>query len=118
MIDKYGARKLLAVGALLTGLGFIAMIWVNSVWMLYLVYGGVLSIGYNTGFSHSLATIINQWFIRKRSRAMSIYAVAAGLGGAIIVPMLAKSVAINGWRLTAVYCGITFWVAGLHGPNL
>lgn len=113
LIDKYGARKLLAVGAFLTGLGFIAMLRVDSVWMLYLIYGGVLSVGYNTGFSHSLATIINQWFIRKRSRAMSIYAMAAGLGGAIIVPLLAKSIAMNGWRMTAVYCGITFWIAGL-----
>lgn len=113
LIDKYGSRRLLAVGAFLTGLGFIAMLRVDSVWMLYLIYGGVLSIGYNTGFSHSLATIINQWFIKKRSRAMSIYATAAGLGGAIIVPLLAKSVVMNGWRMTAVYCGITFWVAGL-----
>ena len=113
MIEKYGARKLLALGALLTGLGFVAMLRVESVLMLYLIYGGLLSVGYNMGFSHSLATIINQWFIRKRSRAMSIYAVAAGLGGAALVPLLAKSIALNGWRLTAVYCGVTFWVAGL-----
>ena len=113
LIDRYGPRKLLAVGAFLTGLGFMAMTRIDSVWMLYLIYGGVLSVGYNTGFSHSLATIINQWVIRKRSRAMSIYAAAAGLGGAIIVPLLAKSIAMNGWRMTAFYCGVTFWVAGL-----
>lgn len=113
LIDRFGARRILVAGVFLTGLGFIAMIWVDNVWMLYLIYGGVLSIGYNTGFSHSLATIVNQWFIRKRSRAMSIYSVAAGLGGALIVPLLARSIAVQGWRMTAVYCGFVFWVAGL-----
>lgn len=113
LIDRYGARKILAIGAFLTGLGFIAMIWVDNVWMLYIIYGGLLSIGYNTGFSHSLATIVNQWFIRKRSRAMSIYAIAAGIGGALIVPLLAKSIALYGWRMTAIYCGLVFWLAGL-----
>ena len=113
LIDRYGARKILAIGTFMTGLGFIAMTRVDSVWMLYLIYGGVLSIGYNTGFSHSLATILNQWFIRKRSRAMSIYAIAAGLGGALIVPLLARSIATQGWRMTAIYCGLTFWVVGL-----
>ena len=66
------------------------MIYVDAIWALYLVYGGVLSVGYNMGFRHSLSTLINNWFIKKRARAMSIYALATGIGGAIIVPLLSK----------------------------
>ncbi|MBD3204852.1 MFS transporter, partial [Candidatus Bathyarchaeota archaeon] len=112
LIDRFGPRKLLAVGIFLTGLGFMAMSLVDSVLMLYLVYGGLLSIGYNTGFSHSLTTMITYWFYKKRSRALSVYAIAAGIGGALIVPLLAKSINLYGWRTTSIICGLSFWVIG------
>jgi MFS family permease len=113
LVDKYGARRLLVLGVIMTGLGFIAMLYVDSVLMLYLVYGGLLSVGYNTGFTHAMTSMITHWFKRMRSRAMGVYALAAGLGGALIVPLLAKSIAVSGWRTTAIYCGLAFLVAGL-----
>ena len=97
----------------MTGLGYILMIYVNSVWTLYLVYGGVLSIGYNMGFTHSLSTLINNWFIKKRARAMSLYALAAGIGGALFVPLLSKSIQLYGWRMTAIFSGLAFWIVGI-----
>ncbi|TRO62424.1 MFS transporter, partial [Candidatus Bathyarchaeota archaeon] len=45
LIERFGARKVLGLGVLLTGLGYILMIYVDSIWMLYLVYVGILSIG-------------------------------------------------------------------------
>lgn len=113
LIEKYGARKILALGVLITGLGYMLMLYVDSVWMLYLVYGGVLSIGYNMGFTHSLTTLLNNWFVKRRARVMSLYAIAAGLGGAIIVPLLSKSIMLYGWKTTAIYSGLAFWIVGI-----
>ncbi|MBD3173097.1 MFS transporter [Candidatus Bathyarchaeota archaeon] len=112
LIPRFGARKILGLGVFLTGLGYILMIYVDTIWALYLVYGGVLSVDYNMGFTHSLSTLINNWFIKKRARAMSIYALAAGVGGAIIVPLLSKSIQLYGWRSTAIYSGLTFCIIG------
>jgi len=113
LIERYGARKILALGVLITGLGYILMLYVNTVWMLYLVYGGVLSIGYNMGFTHSLTTLLNNWFVKRRARVMSLYAIAAGLGGAIIVPLLSKSIMLYGWKTTAIFSGLAFWIVGI-----
>lgn len=113
LIERFGARKILGLGVLLTGFGYILMIYVKSIWMLYLVYGGVLSIGYNMGFTHSLSTLLNNWFIKKRARVMSLYAIAAGIGGAVIVPLLSKSIQMYGWRMTAIFSGLTFWIVGI-----
>lgn len=113
LIERYGARKILGLGVLLTGLGYMLMIYVKSIWMLYLVYGGILSIGYNMGFTHSLSTLLNNWFIKKRARVMSLYALAAGIGGAIVVPLLSRSIQIYGWRMTAIFSGLTFWIVGI-----
>lgn len=113
LIERYGARKILALGVLITGLGYILMLYVNTVWMLYLVYGGVLSIGYNMGFTHSLTTLLNNWFVKRRARVMSLYAIAAGLGGAIIVPLLSNSIMLYGWKTTAIFSGLAFWIVGI-----
>lgn len=113
LVDRVGARKLMFFGVFLTALGFFAMTYVDSVPLLYLVYGGLLSLGYNTGFMDAMTALINQWFIRKRGRAMSVYTMAAGVGGAVIVPILAQSIAGFGWRTTAVICGVSYIVIGL-----
>jgi sugar phosphate permease len=61
----------------------------------------------------AMTALINQWFIRKRGRAMSVYTMAAGVGGAVIVPILAQSIAGFGWRTTAVICGVSYIIIGL-----
>ena len=118
LIKRFGPRKILTIGVVLTGLGYMAMIYVDSPLMLYLVYGGILSIGYNMGFTHGLSTLITNWFIKKRTRAMSMYALAAGIGGAIVVPLISKSIVLYGWRTTAILCGLAFWVVGLPAAYL
>ena len=118
LIKRFGPRKIITIGVVLTGLGYMAMIYVDSPLMLYLVYGGILSIGYNMGFTHGLSTLITNWFIKKRTRAMSLYALAAGIGGALVVPLISKSIVLYGWRITAILCGLTFWVVGLPAAYL
>jgi sugar phosphate permease len=49
---------------------------------------------------------------------MSFYAIAAGLGGAVLVPMISQSILVNGWRMTAIYCGLAFLIAGLPATFL
>ena len=118
LIKRFGPRKIITIGVILTGLGYMAMIYVDSPFMLYLVYGGILSIGYNMGFTHGLSTLITNWFIKKRTRAMGLYALAAGIGGALIVPLISKSMVMYGWRTTAILCGLAFWVVGLPASYL
>jgi len=118
LIKRFGPRKIITIGVILTGLGYMAMIYVDSPLMLYLVYGGILSIGYNMGFTHGLSTLITNWFIKKRTRAMGLYALAAGIGGALIVPLISKSMVLYGWRTTAILCGLAFWVVGLPASYL
>jgi sugar phosphate permease len=112
-VDKYGPKKLLLFGIIFTGLGFIAMTQVRSILLLYVIYGGVLSIGYNTGFTHAMTSLIARWFINMRSRAMGIYALSAGVGGAAIVPLLARAINSYGWRTAAVICGLSYWIIGI-----
>ena len=114
LIDKYGARKVAFVGIVLAAIGFFALTRVNSnILTLYLIFGLLLSMGYNTGFFHPTTTATANWFIRKRSRALSYVTSGGGIGGAVMVPLLAWLIVQFGWRSTAVIAGAAMLILGL-----
>jgi len=105
LIDKVGARVMTVIGAVITGIGFMALYLVNSPWQLYLIFG-VLSFGYNMGFTHGTVAAVAKWFIKKRGRALSFLIASNGLGGAIFVPVAAWLIIQYGWRSAVVVIGV------------
>jgi MFS family permease len=81
--------------------------------MLYLIYGLLLSFGFNTAFSHTSNAAIANWFVKKRSRAFAIYTLGAGIGGTIGVSLLSRLIVNFGWRYAAVAAGIAVLVVCL-----
>ena len=107
LIDRYGSRIIMKVGVLMAGIGF--LLWatvVDSYWTFIIVYVGVIALGINGGFFHPALAVANNWFIRRRAMAMSILGVAVGIGGAILVPLLAFIINTQGWRTAAFLSGI------------
>jgi len=113
LIDRFGARKLMVIGLLLFSAGFIGMYWMNSLPMFIILFVGVISIGYNTGFLHGSFALANKWFIRQRSKATGIVSMSFGIGGAAIVPVLAWLILQHGWRIAAFTAGAVTLVIGL-----
>ena len=113
LIDKFGARKLIFIGVTLTGVGFMALSRVNSALSLYLIFGLLVTMGFETGFFHATTTATANWFIKRRSRALSFITVGGGLGGAAIVPFLALLITNFGWRWACIVMGVLMLVLGL-----
>ena len=82
LIDRFGPRLLIAVGCLLSGLGWITSAHVSSLTGLYLTYGLLCGIG--TGIVYiGIIGLMVRWFPDRRGFATG--AVAAGYGfGAIL----------------------------------
>lgn len=105
LIDRFGPKLLVIIGASLTGTGYLLLSRSTTFWSVFILYVFVISLGYNGGFYLCITTTINNWFIRLRSIAMGIVFAANGVGGAIIVPILGILVAEVGWRFAAVVAG-------------
>ncbi len=73
-----------------------------------IVYLGVICLAFVAGFVHSPLVVANSWFIRQRARAMTVVSAAVPIGGALISPLLAISVASIGWRWAAFASGCMF----------
>ncbi len=108
LIDRYGPRPIIVVAVFLAGVGYILLSWVNNYTNFMIVYLGVICLAFVAGFVHSPLVVANSWFIRQRARAMTVVSAAVPIGGALISPLLAISVASIGWRWAAFASGCMF----------
>jgi MFS family permease len=98
-VDRFGPRFTIILGNSLAALGLAGVYLVQEVWHLYLLY---VLMGLGGGFGGYIpsATVINNWFIKKRSLALGMFTACAGLGGFIFPPMTTALIDAIGWRDT------------------
>lgn len=108
IVDRYGPRLMIVTAAILTGVGYILFSWVNSYASFLVIYLGVISLAFTAGFVHSPLVVANTWFIRRRTRAMTLISAAVPIGGALVSPLLAVVVHAWGWRWGAFLSGCAF----------
>ena len=106
LTDKFGARKMMFFGIPIAAIGFIMLSRVNNPVSLYLTFGILLSLGFQLGYTHATQAAVAKWFIKKRSLAFSILMTGNGVGGALLVPTIARLIANLGWRAAATVIGI------------
>lgn len=113
LLDRYGPRPIMLTAVLLMGFGYLLFSQVDSYATFLIVYLGVISLAHAGGFMHGPMVLINTWFIRQRTRAITISSAAFGLGGVLIAPILSAIVHAWGWRWGAAIGGMTFLLVGI-----
>jgi len=106
LIHRLGSRTMMVGGGALSGLGFILLSFTQSYWYFLLIFVGLISVAYRASYNNASVPVINYWFRRKRSLAISIMYNAQGLGGLAITPIVGLMVVGLGWRETAFISGI------------
>jgi MFS family permease len=105
LIDKYGPRKMLMAGALLTGTALIGLSLMNSLGLFYLFYV-FNALGYVFGGPLPCQVLISRWFTTNRGKAMGIAYLGIGTGG-FLVPLIAAFLEKNiGWHNALTSLGI------------
>ena len=110
ILDKYGPRKAMAFGVLLTGGGFVYMSQMQSLWQFYIAIG-LLTLGMSFGTFIVFVVTVANWFVRKRARALATLMSFSAIGG-LTLPILVASIDTFGWREVMLACGIGFWLIG------
>jgi sugar phosphate permease len=116
LTDKLGTRRMVLIGLLILGTGFLIFWQVRNLWMFYLAFI-IMAMGQGLGSWLPMMTAINNWFVRRRATAMGWANVGSRLGALLLVPAIAWSLAPEpgrpGWQLTALILGIVILVAAV-----
>ena len=78
LIDKYGPRKITTISTIIASLGLLLVLFVRDIWQFVIVWGFVVSLGYNLGLYDTVNAAVAKWFVRNRGRAISLVTIGGG----------------------------------------
>ena len=117
LVERFGAKRLLTIGALLVGSSWIVGARAQTLWSLYLTYG--LLAGLGTGIVYiGVIGLMVKWFPDRRGVATGIAAAGYGMGALLTTFPVANSLAAVGLERTLTTFGIVFGVVGLVCASL
>jgi MFS transporter, OFA family, oxalate/formate antiporter len=105
LVDRYGGRWLMAVGAAIAGIGFLFLGYIETFGQfaairLTLVTLGDVLMGYMV-----VNVVVAQWFVQRRGRAFALTSMGVGFAK-VCMPVLAAWLLVSlGWRQTWMVFG-------------
>ena len=111
LVDRFGSRKLLLSGAIITGIGFILLGFTQSLLMFYLC---ILLVSFGAGGCTAVVTMaaVGVWFRKNVGLAMGIVASGIGAGG-LVLPLIVFLIDSSGWRMTLIILGVGMLISGI-----
>ena len=112
LVDRFGTKALVAVGAALTGLGWVLSAQVDSIWMLFLTYGFLCGVG--TGIVYvGVVGLMAKWFPDRRGFAIGIVAAGYGMGAMLTTFPISSMLASSGAPMTLIVFGVILGSVGV-----
>ena len=108
LADRWGPRRLIFGGTLITTMGLILLSRTTSLGMFYGSFA-LISVGMSCCTMTVLTTAVANWFQRKVGLAIGIAVSGFGLSG-LLVPIMIKLIEMYEWRMTMGILGLTVWV--------
>ncbi|HXX02865.1 MAG TPA: oxalate/formate MFS antiporter [Xanthobacteraceae bacterium] len=112
LVDRFGPRRLIAIGALLSGGSWVLSAYVENIWALYFTYG-VLG-GFGTGIIYvGIIGLMVRWFPDRRGLATGLAAAGYGFGAFFTSFPIDSMIKSAGYAHTLIVWGIIQGVIGI-----
>lgn len=108
LIDKRGSRVMVTAIALAFGLVCLFMSFIGNPLMLFVGFLLVRLLGQGS-MSLAPSTLVPQWFINKRGRALSLMALGGTLSSALLPPLNTWLIRTYGWRFGWQVWAVLLW---------
>jgi MFS family permease len=110
LLDRYGPRRMMPVGALILGLGLALSSRINALWQLYVTFGIVAALGVAMLQSVPNTAVISNWFVRNRGTAIGLALSGSGLGQLWLTPTTQWLILHLGWRTTFLLSALLIFI--------
>ena len=103
--DRFGARPMMFAGAVLYGVGMVALGFVSELWHFFVFYSFLMSFAASITMVPMMASI-SGWFRRRLGWGIGILWATGGIGTAILAPLVAYLLDTIGWQATFTTVGL------------
>src|SRR5690348_13496894 len=112
LVDRFGPRLLISVGALLSGGGWVLSSYVDNIWALYFTYGVIC--GFGTGIIYvGIIGLMVRWFPDRRGLATGLAAAGYGFGAIFTSFPIANMIQSSGYQHTLLVWGVIQGIIGI-----
>jgi MFS transporter, OFA family, oxalate/formate antiporter len=112
LVDRFGPRMLISLGALMSGGGWVLSSYVDNIWALYFTYGVIC--GFGTGIIYvGIIGLMVRWFPDRRGLATGLAAAGYGFGAFFTSFPIDSMIKSSGYAHTLVVWGIIQGVIGI-----
>ena len=105
IVDRYGPRKMLITGAIMTLFAFLGLSMMKSLSVFYISYVFV-ALGYVFGGPLPCQVLISRWFTKNRGKAMGIAYLGIGTGFTIVPQLVAFLERKLEWNMALIALGL------------
>ena len=109
LVDRFGSKKMMVIGTVLAGIGFVIFALAPNVWMFAVAYLVFIAVGATMGFQHAIAATVNMWFSKYRVRALAIQEASGNLGSMLLIPLIGLLIAYFSWRWAAALAATSYF---------
>jgi MFS family permease len=106
VMDRHGPRVVIGGGVCMMAAGLLAAPAIAEPWQLYATLGVLVGAGANLMSFTAQSLYLPNWFVRRRSLAISIAFAGVGAGAFVLLPWLQVIIGRDGWRAAC-------WAMGL-----
>ncbi len=107
LLDRYGARPVMAVSIAALAVGYLLRPWMTEVWQFYAL-NAIQFAAMPGAVIITAGRVVGEWFEESRGRAMGLTAMGANFGGIIFASLTATLITTIGWRASYFVYGLLF----------
>ncbi len=98
LIDRYGSRVMLPVGALATGCALIGLAHITTSWHLVVLFVVMGLVGMSGPGALVTTVPVLKWFVRNRGKAVAYVGLGIPIGALLFIPLTQVLINEIGWR--------------------
>jgi MFS family permease len=106
LVDRLGARGVLAGGLVLIGLATLGMAGASEAWQLWLTYGVLAGLGFAATLQLTASVLAARWFVARRGLVVGLVQSGGSIASFLVLPIATHLIERIGWpdfyRVTAL----------------
>ena len=106
LLDRYGARIMLPVAVILTGVSMIGLAYISHAWHLIALFAVMGLVGLSGPGALVTSVPVLKWFVVDRGKAVAFMSLGVPFGALVFIPLTQFLINVGGWEMAWIVLAV------------